>query len=285
MRRVLAGLWLLGAAGAVRAQIPTVDCVVLNIRTGMYTAYFGYFGVNEPPVTIPAGTLNYVDASGTLRGQIPTKFTSRAQHMLFSLTFYSGVTPAWHLNGVDAVATAAAVSTCQLIVGARRAPGSLLTCWDRNANLSCDAQEDVDGDGFCTTLDCAGATGPQGPPGTNGTNNTTVGPVGPRGPAGLPGADGARGPAGPVGPAGAAGPAGPAGAVPSFQTVTASPGAATAAANCASGQFLVTGGGTCTVPNLPGMGRVASSTPSGNGWSVSCNAGQATAVAVCAPHQ
>ena len=50
---------------------------------------------------------------------------------------------------------------------------------------------------------------------------------------------------------------------------------------------LVTGGGTCTVPNVPGVGRLASSAASSNGtgWSVSCNEGQATAVAVCATKQ
>jgi hypothetical protein len=38
------------------------------------------------------------------------------------------------------------------------------------------------------------------------------------------------------------------------------------------------------VPNLPERGKVAISTASGDGnsWSVSCNAGQATTVAVCA---
>ncbi|HLH17288.1 MAG TPA: hypothetical protein VKX45_08710 [Bryobacteraceae bacterium] len=283
MKRLMAVCCFLGAA-VLQAQTPVIDCVVQNSQTGMYTAYFGYTG-NGSGVTIPPGPANSVDATAILHGTLPTSFIGSAQHMLFSLTFAPGVTPAWHLNGSDAVATPGAVSGCQIAVGSGISAYAQLRCWDRNQNQTCDASEDVDGDGFCTILDCAGAPGAQGPPGLPGTNSTVPGPIGPTGPAGPQGIAGPAGPTGSVGPVGPTGPAGPAGTAPVLQTVTAAPGAANAAANCAANQFLVTGGGTCTVPNLPGAGRIAASAPSGNGWSVSCNAGQATAIAVCAPRQ
>ncbi|HXV59338.1 MAG TPA: MopE-related protein [Vicinamibacteria bacterium] len=75
--------------------------------------------------------------------------------------------------------------------GTDGAPG--LSCWDLDQNLICDpTQEDRDGDGTCTPVDCIGPQGPQGEPGAPGA----VGPEGPRGPSGNDGADGALGPAG-----------------------------------------------------------------------------------------
>src|SRR5579883_2882855 len=97
MKWLMAVCCFLGAA-VLRAQTPVVDCVVQNSQTGMYTAYFGYTG-NGSGVTIPPGPANSVDATAILRGTLPTSFIGSAQHMLFSLTFASGVTPAWHLNG------------------------------------------------------------------------------------------------------------------------------------------------------------------------------------------
>jgi hypothetical protein len=142
---------------------------------------------------------------------------------------------------------------CQLPVGQQADPHSALPrCWDLGATGNCDTAADVDGDGYCTILDCTGPRGAQGTAGSTGARGNQ-------------------------------GPAGPAGTVPVFQTVTSSPGTVNATASCATTQFLVTGGGSCDVPNQPGLGRVAASGASGggNGWSVSCNAGQATAVAVC----
>jgi hypothetical protein len=236
---------------AAYAQTPTVDCVVQNTQTGLYTAYFGYTGNNNSSSTIPIGALNYVDSTGMLRGSVPTSFTPNSQQMLFSVTFAAGVTPGWHLNGSTATASSSAATSCQVAVGTQLPNTAQTRCWDLQANQMCVASDDVDGDGFCTLLDCVGPAGPQG----------------------------AQGPAGPQGNQG---PAGPAGTVQVLHTVTSSPGAAKATASCGAGQFLVTGGGVCTVPNLAGAGRLASSAASGNAWTVSCNAGQATAVAVCA---
>jgi len=240
-------------SGAVSAQVPVVDCVVQNPQTLELVAYFGYIGNAQPPVTIPPGGSNLL-TGGFLLGSVPTTFGSPGEHILFAVKFFSPANVSWTLNAATATANASMVSACQLPVG-KKIPRSLagLRCWDLLGTNTCDPSDDRDGDGYCTILDCGG---PQGLPGVTG----------------LPGDTGNRGPAGPTG------------AVPILQTITSSPGAARATASCSSTQFLVTGGGACDVPNLAGMGRVASSVAAdnGNGWSVSCNAGQATAVAVCA---
>jgi hypothetical protein len=239
------------------AQQPVLDCAILDSQTGRITAWFGYTGAT-PGSTVPLGANNYVDSAGTLYGTIPVNFAQAAGHVLFSVKFSSASSAGWHVNGQAAIADAASIaaSPCQPAVGSALPSYAQLRCWDRSNDNRCDIAEDVDGDGYCTILDCAG------PPGSAG-------------------ADGTRGPTGP------AGPAGPTGTPPVLQTIVSAPGTATATAICNSTQFLLTGGGTCTVPNLAGAGRIASSAPSsaGNGWEVSCNAGQAEAVAVCAAKQ
>jgi hypothetical protein len=240
-------------AGSVSAQVPAVDCVVQNQQTLELVAYFGYTGNAHPPVTIAPGGSNLL-TGGFLVGSVPTTFGSPAEHILFAVKFFSPATVSWTLNGATATADASMVSACQVPVGKKITNYvAQQRCWDLLATNACDPSDDLDGDGYCTILDC-------------------------RGPQGLPGV------AGPPGSTGNQGPAGPTGAVPILQTVTSSPGAARAMASCSPTQFLVTGGGACDVPNLAGMGRLASSAAAdnGNGWSVSCNAGQATAVAVCA---
>src|SRR2546426_58033 len=69
-----------------------------------------------------------------------------------------------------------------------------LDCWDTNSNHKCDlATEDVNGDGFCTVLDCIGPQGPAGPQGPQGPQGM-AGDPGPQGPQGDPGIPGAQGP-------------------------------------------------------------------------------------------
>lgn len=71
-------------------------------------------------------------------------------------------------------------------------------CWDLDGDSVCDAEEDADGDMFCSVIDCQGPPGPAGaagPPGPQGE----VGPQGEQGEQGEPGAAGPQGPAGPTG--------------------------------------------------------------------------------------
>lgn len=77
-------------------------------------------------------------------------------------------------------------------------------CWDASIDGICDAEEDLDGDGYCSALDCQGPEGPAGPAGETGA----VGPVGPQGDRGEIGPMGPMGPMGPQGLPGAQGPPG-----------------------------------------------------------------------------
>ncbi|MFN3657918.1 MAG: hypothetical protein ACK4UO_11745 [Pseudolabrys sp.] len=101
--------------------------------------------------------------------------------------------------------------------------------------------------------------GPQGPAGPAGAKGDTgvAGPAGPVGPAGPKGDTGAAGPAGPAGVAGPAGPSGPAG--PKGDKGDAG------AAGDSRLRVIALGAGDCGT----------------NGCSVTCNAGEVIASAVC----
>lgn len=72
------------------------------------------------------------------------------------------------------------------------------------------------------------------------------------------------------------------GFTPQFRLVTNIATVISATAACDVTEFVVTGGGACTVPNSNAvLGRVASSGLALNGWQVTCSGGTATAFAVC----
>lgn len=72
------------------------------------------------------------------------------------------------------------------------------------------------------------------------------------------------------------------GFAPQFRTVTHASSTISATALCHADEFVVTGGGVCTVPNSNTVqGRIAASEATSNGWQVTCSGGTATAVAVC----
>jgi hypothetical protein len=72
------------------------------------------------------------------------------------------------------------------------------------------------------------------------------------------------------------------GFTPQFRVVTNAAATIAATASCNVSEFVVTGGGSCTVPNSNTVqGRMASSQPASNGWTVTCSGGTATAVVVC----
>ena len=74
----------------------------------------------------------------------------------------------------------------------------------------------------------------------------------------------------------------PPGFTPQFRTVTQVGVSNSAIAFCDVTEFVVTGGGSCVVPNQNTVqGRIASSQISGNSWAVTCSGGTATATAVC----
>lgn len=72
------------------------------------------------------------------------------------------------------------------------------------------------------------------------------------------------------------------GFTPQFRVVTNAASTISAAASCSDTEFVITGGGACTVPNSNTVqGRVAASGPATTGWQVTCSGGTATAIAVC----
>jgi hypothetical protein len=67
-----------------------------------------------------------------------------------------------------------------------------------------------------------------------------------------------------------------------FRLVSKVASTISATASCNPNEFVVTGGGACTVPNSNAvLGRIAASQPAANGWTVTCSGGSATAFAVC----
>ncbi len=263
---------LFGQAGV----FPLLDCVTYNPATNELTGFFGYINVNNQTTSIPPGASNYFTPDPINRGQ-PTNYLPGIYHQVFTATVSLNASPqlSWTLLGDTVTGTNDPTKYCTA--------STATACWDTNANGVCDGAEDINGDAKCDARDCQGApgaTGPQGPPGINGTS----GPQGPQGPQGPSGPAGSPGLAGPPGPPGPTGPAGPPGISPSVATVISSNATNTATATCATGQVLLNGGGTCAVPNTNSIsGRIASSQPSGaNGWTVTCSAGNATAVALCA---
>jgi Putative Ig domain len=69
---------------------------------------------------------------------------------------------------------------------------------------------------------------------------------------------------------------------PQFRIVSNAGSTINATATCNANEFVITGGGQCSVPNNNAvLGRIASSTPTANGWAITCSGGTATGIAVC----
>jgi hypothetical protein len=236
-------------AGTVTGVGPFLECVTYNPDANEVTAYWGYINTNAATVTIGISSSNFFDPPPGNRGQ-PLVFSPGTHHRVVSTTWSlnSFTSLSWNLDGIKETASNDPNLYCAN-------PG--VPCWDANANGVCDASEDVNGDGKCDALDCLGRTGA----------------------AGLQGPQGQKGATGPAGPPGSPG------LSPAIAIVTVPSTSATATASCSTNQVLLNGGGTCAVPNTNSIsGRLASSAPSGsNGWTITCTAGNATAVALCAP--
>jgi hypothetical protein len=251
MKRLIFVLFAISSAAWAQGVSPLLDCVTYDSVTNDVTAFWGYSNPNSTTTQIRQASLNFFDPPPSFHGQ-PDLFQPGVFHKVFSNTFNLSSTSSlsWTLSGIKETATNNPATYCPVDTA----------CWDTNGNGVCDlSTEDTNGDGKCDALDCRGRQGLQGP-------------------AGLTGSPGQTGPAGPIGPPGIS---------PSINTVTVPSATASATASCTSPQVLLNGGGACTVPNTNAInGRIASSAPSGsNGWTVTCSAGQATAVALCAAHQ
>lgn len=260
MRRIVLLLLVTAAVAAAQTGVaPLLDCVVYNPAANELTAFFGYANTSSGQVFIPYGASNFMNPPPGVQGQ-PATFLPGVTHKVFSATVMLSVSSSvsWTLAGTSATAT-------------------------------------NDPNNYCTSAAVPGPPGPQGPTGAAGPQGPT-GPMGPQGstgasgPQGPTGAMGPQGPAGPAGPQGKtgptgaqgpAGPAGPPGLLSSIRVVTVPGTTATATALCKTGELLVSGGGACS-ENDDDNGRLSSSLPAKSGWTVVCDKGRATAVALCA---
>jgi hypothetical protein len=245
-------------AAAAWSQTPTViplfDCWTQRplsdpASLDTVTLYYGYDNISTSPVQTIIRE-DYFIPFPNRRGQ-PFVYEPGEHHKVFSFEVKLVETPTiWFLR--DASIT---IGRDQMFASNNCSVSH--SCWDVNNNGNCDvATEDVNGDGACTAHDCRGLQGP-------------------RGDTGSPGLQGPTGPAGPIGPKGSPGLA------PQLRTATVASTTTSAAVACSTTEVLITGGGSCAVPNGT-EARLAGSVPDGaNGWKVTCSSGRATAFAVC----
>jgi len=250
MKRLTLALAAILSASAVRAQdkvIPLVDCVQYDAVHNLLVATWGYVNTGPDEIVLFPGSDNFFDSPPSFQGQ-PLDFKVGTFHGVFQTTLNLSLTSSitWNLDGFTDTATNDATRYCG--TGA-------ISCWDTNGNGVCDVAEDINGDGRCDPLDCIGRPGSKGTPGSQGPQ----GLPGPQGPPGSPGIS------------------------PAVRIVTVPSTTATATVSCNVNEVMLNGGGVCAVPNTNSIsGRIASSAPSDtNSWTVSCSAGQATAVALC----
>ena len=307
MKRIVLLFLITTAVAAAQIGIePFLDCVVLNEGVNEVTAFFGYVNTNAGEVTIPVGSGNFFYPLKGYMGQ-PIIFSPGTVHKAFSATYSLDVTQTltWHLTGRIATATNDQNNYCTCAAvpgppGPEGQPGPQGPTGAVGPQGLAGPAGPQGPAGLVGPQGPAGLVGPQGPAGATGAQGKTgatgapgpAGAVGPQGPAGATGAQGKTGATGAQGPAGAVGPQGPAGATAapgstglvSISMITVPATTVTATASCSTSQVLISGGGTCTVPNTNSIsGRIASNGPAGNNsWTVLCSAGQATAVALCA---
>ncbi len=254
--KVIACALLFGAAAWSQTPvvIPLFDCWTQRplsdpASTDTVTLYYGYNNISASPVQTFIRE-DYFIPFPNRRGQ-PFVYQPGEHHKVFAFEAKLAETPTtWMLRDASLV-----VGRDQLLES-NRCSGNH-NCWDGNNNGICDvATEDTNGDGACTAQDCRGLQGP-------------------RGDTGYPGLQG------PTGPAGLTGPKGNPGLAPQLRITSATSLTTTAAVACSTTEVLITGGGSCAVPNGT-EARLASSIPDGaNGWKVTCSSGRASAFAVC----
>jgi hypothetical protein len=263
-------LLLLMTAGVEAAGLgvaPLLDCVNYNQAANEVTGYFGYASTSPTSTIITFGFQNFFDPLPTVRGQ-PITYNSGVFHFAFSATFSLDVSTSitWHLNGFTATASNDPTLYCPSPYVVPGPPGP-------------QGQTGAQGPtGAVGPQGPAGVAGPQGLAGAPGPQGLSGGP----GPQGLAGAAGAQGKTGPAGAQGPAGPAGPPGLLSSIRVVTVPGTTGTATASCKTVELLVSGGGSCSGGDDDDKGRLTSSLPAKSSWTVVCDKGRATAVALCA---
>jgi len=230
-------------------------------------AHFGYNNTCSGPVTLPAGDSNFFFPHDAFVGQ-PTVFEPGVHYRAFvyELPQFTVFQPelTWFLDGNAGTAKNSNIMYCQN-------PTSLIWKGAWSATTFYYANDVVSDHGSRWLAISSGVN--LGVTPVEGAYWTMLAAQGPQGLQGQQGPQGVQGPPGPAGPAGPA----------TISTITVPSASSTSTASCGAQQVLISGGGTCTVPNTNSIsGRLASSAPSANNSrTVLCSAGQATAVALC----
>ena len=276
-------LFLAAVAAPIFAQTytitPFLTCVDVNSATNTMTAYFGYESREQAIVQVLVGNDNRFVPSPANRGE-PTLFLPGLFERAFRVTLDATQITQWVFLGL-AVTVSRDSNPCQPAVNYSSLPpasvnvpysqqlvsagSSPLVTWTATTGLP--AGLGLSGAGVLGGTPLVAGTYLVGVRASDGTNSdtrtyqlTVVGTLA------INDIASTRAP----------------GFTPQFRLVTNVSAAIQATAQCGGNEFVLTGGGTCTVPNVNTVqGRVASSQPSSNGWTVVCSGGTATAVAVC----
>jgi hypothetical protein len=248
---LLLGLLMVKPLLANFGVVPIAMCATSDPFTNQMVVYWTANNTNTFEVTVDNSFNFFVPGPGN-RTQ-PVSFPpGMPSQPLFTTISPLGASVTWVLGEFFATAQTGAGGTPACQFGAPQA------CWDLNRNGICDPNEDTNHDGVCDIRDCQG-------------------PAGPPGPSGLAGATGATGPQGATGSSLSG----------SSRLATTASTTVTAIAACNANEFMVSGGGACTVPGTtPSPGRIATSQAASlTSWTVTCSTGLATAAAICSVQQ
>jgi hypothetical protein len=256
--------------------VPYLTCISTNPVDGSLTAYFGYDSYEQSVLQLIVGSLNSFLPDPANRNQ-QTLFLPGHHEKSVVVTIPAGNSLLWLINGyqifVDNTAPACSSSTLNLPAGYVGVPYSQqLAAGGGQAALTWGVG------GLPTGLNATSSGFITGTPQLAGQYTVTAGV-----------SDGFNTSSRTYGltvyPSLAIDDAKSTraqGFSPQFRVATMPSSTISATVSCNLNEFVVTGGGGCTVPGVNTVqGRIATSQPAANGWTVVCSGGTATAVAVC----
>jgi Putative Ig domain len=272
-------LFVTANAFAVVNITPFLTCVVNDPVAAATTAYFGYESFEQSIVTIPIGSDNRFIPDPPSRNQ-PTLFLPGYFEKAFRVTFPSSGQLFWSFNGF-AIPVGSSSPACPVSYpGPALPPGTISVPYSQQLS-AIGGQTGITWSALSTlplglTLSQNGllsgtplAAGQfsivvQAGDGSTTDQRTYLLPIANAvmidDPVSL------RAP----------------GFTPEFRVAMNVSSSVNATVSCNLNEFVVTGGGACTIPNSNTiLGRVAAMGPAANGWQVSCSGGTATAIAVC----
>lgn len=277
---LLAGLMAVLKCNAAPNIRPFVTCMSVDAANSTASYYFGYESFEQTVTSIPAGAENRIVPPPANRNQ-PTLFLPGYFEKAFRVVVpFPTSSMVWVFNGFSAILDPSSVKSCeptsvpslppatvgapysqQLVTAGPHGPLSWTAIGSFPGGLS------LSSDGRINGTPLAGGNFSLSIQVTDGlATSTRTYSLAVRSGLDINDAASVRVP----------------GFAPQFRLATVTSAAISATASCNADEFLVSGGGVCTVPNSNTvLGRIASSAPSGNGWNVTCSGGTASAVAIC----